>query len=150
MARLLDDIKKHVNTAVEASGYHLYGCELHGDKRKTLHVYIDRDGGVTAEDCATASKQISIQSAISMPMIREFLLEVSSPGLDRSLYEPKHYQSCIDKKISVKTKPNLDGRKHYKGYLKQANNTQICIEIEGQSFNLAYDDIERGKLIYED
>ena len=113
-------------------------------------IYIDKDGGITVEDCAGVSRMLD-------PLIEEsgifksaYVLEVSSPGLDRPLYKPGDYEKFAGSKARVMLKRPLDGkRRNFSGTLRGLDDG-ICVLLEtddGESFSLPLEDVHRANLV---
>lgn len=92
-----------------------------------LRVYIDKEGGVTIEDCETVSRVLEKKLDEKDPIEQAYILEVSSPGIDRPLKKPEHFQKYIGEVIDIKLYKPLDGKKEYQGELKQFDNGVITI-----------------------
>jgi len=81
------------------------------------------------------------------PLPGHYTLEVSSPGLDRTLTKPAHFQRFMGEDVKVKLRFPLDGRRNFRGELKAANDDQIEVEVDGQSFSLPLATIESARLV---
>lgn len=92
-----------------------------------LRVYIDKEGGVTIEDCEMVSRVLEKKLDEKDPIEQAYILEVSSPGIDRPLKKPEHFQKYIGEVIDIKLYKPLDGKKEYQGELKQFDNGVITI-----------------------
>lgn len=94
----------------------------------TIRVFIDKEGGVTHEDCVTVSREIEsiLDSEDFIPSA--YLLEVSSPGLERELYSLKDFERFAGKLAKVKTNTQIDGQKHFRGRIGGVENDEIAFE----------------------
>lgn len=92
-----------------------------------LRVYIDKDGGVTIEDCENVSRILEKKLDEADPIEQAYILEVSSPGIDRPLKKPEHFKKYIGEIIDIKLYKPLEGKKEYQGELKQFNDGVITI-----------------------
>ena len=136
--------------AVEALGLELWGCEMirHG-KQTELWVYVEgKSGNITLDECATASRQIASLLDVEDPIPGFYKLQVSSPGLDRILFKPHHYQSYLGSEVKIRTRVARDGRRNFKGVLTAADDTQISIDC-GQDgmVQLQFNQIEKAQLV---
>lgn len=113
-------IKKIIKDTIDTLGLYLYHVEQKGNN---ISVYIEKDSGVSAEDCQEAYEALILKLNAYLPEVRNLKLEVSSPGIERFLYKKKHYEEAIGKTISVKT----DTESYY-GILTSIS--QEAIEIE--------------------
>lgn len=135
--------------AVIALGYELLGIErLNQGKRGTLlRVFIDSDEGITLDDCERVSHQISGILEVEDPIAGKYILEVSSPGLDRPLFTLEHFSRFVGHKASVKLRRPLDTRRNFSGTLQRVENNKIFIVVDQTEFALPYEQVERAHLI---
>ena len=101
-----------------------------------LRLYIDKDGGVTIEDCENVSRAIN-------PVLDEtdfikdaYIFEVSSPGIDRLLSRPWHYEKVIGKEVTVKLFAPIDSKKELTGTLVSCDDESITIDSDGKEITL--------------
>lgn len=133
---------------VEATGFELVGVEfVRAGKHSTLRVYIDHPEGITVENCADVSLQVSAVLDVEDPISTEYNLEVSSPGMDRPLFKEAHYQLCIGEVIAVRLRMPMNDRRNFKGTLLSIDNGSLTIEVDGQEYVLAVANIEKGNLV---
>ncbi len=92
-----------------------------------LRVYIDKDGGVTIEDCEIVSRILEKKLDEADPIEQAYILEVSSPGIDRPLKKTEHFEKYIGEIIDIKLYKPIEGKKEYQGELKQFNDGVITI-----------------------
>jgi ribosome maturation factor RimP len=132
-------------------GYELVGVELvrRGAAGLLLRVYIDQPEGITLDDCAAVSHQLSGVLDVEDPIRERYLLEVSSPGMDRPLYTPAHYARFEGHKAKLKLAEPRDGRRNYTGVLRGSEGGMVRIEVEGQVFEVPFDHIESARLVPE-
>jgi ribosome maturation factor RimP len=118
-----------------------------------LRLFIDKPGGtVGVEECAIASHAVDKTLDVEDVIPHEYSLEVSSPGLDRPLKKPAHYERVKGQKVRVKTFAPLfePPRKNFNGVLSQVTADGITVEVEGAGpFILAFKDIARANLEFE-
>src|SRR5204862_3226140 len=116
---------------VEAMGFELVDAELVGGGRApTLRVYIDSPQGITVDDCADVSRQISAILDVEDPIAGSYTLEVSSPGLDRPLVTPDDFRKRIGETVKAKLRrPDLTGRRNFTGKLLEVQSEGIVLEM---------------------
>lgn len=144
--RQLADI---IEPAVEALGLEFWGCELirHG-KSSELWVYVESDKGVTVDQCASVSRQVSSVLDVEDPISGAYQLQVSSPGLDRVLFKPEQYMPYIGNKIKVKTRVMLADRRNFTGVLIAADEDKIILQCDqDDEIQLLYSQIEKAQVI---
>ena len=107
---------------MQENGYELYNCEFAKEGRDWfLRVYIDLAEGagyVSTEDCETVSRFLSEKMDETNPIEQNYYLEVSSPGMDRPLLRPEHYERYIGEEVEVKLYKGKDGTKRIEGVLE--------------------------------
>jgi len=143
------DFSKLFEPVVESMGYELVGVEFQGaGAHGTLRIYIDRDCGVSLDDCAAISHQISGILDVEEPIKEAYDLEVSSPGIDRPLFKLADFERFAGKTARIKLAVGLLGRKNFKGELQGvADSKLVTIEVDGEVFDLPYADIAKANLI---
>jgi ribosome maturation factor RimP len=114
-----------------------------------LRVYIDKYGGVTLDDCARISGEIEHPIDVQDIIEHEYVLEVSSPGLNRPLRKEKDYQKAMGKKVKIKMSFPLEGRRRFTGYLRNLADEYLHIEVDGKLFRLPRRNIIKANLVYD-
>ncbi len=117
--------------------------------RWVLRLYIEKEGGVTIDDCARVSGEIGDLIDVKDIISHEYVLEVSSPGLDRPLKKEKHFRDVIGMKIKVKMAAPVSERRNFAGLLKDFNEGNLILELDGGEVSLPWQDVERANLVYE-
>lgn len=118
--------------------------------RKVLRVYIDKPGGVTVGDCGSLSRELGTIFDVEDAVSGKYMLEVSSPGLDRPLIKPAHFEAAIGKKVKLKVYDAIDERRNFIGHIKAVSGDSVEIEdSEGQSFCIDIGNIDRARLEIE-
>ena len=117
--------------------------------RWVLRLYIDKEGGVTIDDCARVSGEIGDLIDVKDIISHEYVLEVSSPGLDRPLKKEKHFRDVIGLKVKVKMAAPVGERRNFTGLLKDFHEGNLILEVEGGEVSLPWRDVERANLVYE-
>lgn len=142
----IDALIKIIAPVVTGLGYEFWGCELLTSSSQKLRIYIDRNEGIDVEDCATVSRQVSAVLDVEDPISGEYVLEVSSPGIDRPLFYWEQYQRYIGERIKLRTKMPVAGRRNFAGRLTAVEENRICMLLEDQEVTLECDNISRAKL----
>jgi ribosome maturation factor RimP len=148
MSKLEQNLNEMLTAPVEALGYEYVGIEfIRAGKYSTLRVYIDSPNGISVDDCADVSHQVSAVLDVEDPITTNYNLEVSSPGMDRPLFTEAHYQVIVGEDVSVRLRLPQDGRRNFKGQLLTCDGGMITVEVDGQQFSLALNNIEKGNLV---
>jgi ribosome maturation factor RimP len=134
---------------VHALGFELVDLEFRSGGIGLLRVYIDRAEGVTVDDCAEVSNQISALLDVEDPIPGSFTLEVSSPGLDRRLRTAEHFARFIGREARVHTRLPVDGRKRFRGELKALDGDVVVMMVDGEEVRLPMDKIHSARLVPE-
>ncbi|NJN45847.1 MAG: ribosome maturation factor RimP [Candidatus Competibacteraceae bacterium] len=143
-------LKRVLTTVVEAMGYELVGVEFHPHQANALlRVYIDKDEGIKITDCQRVSEQISGTLDVENPIVGHYTLEVSSPGMDRPLFEADHFVRFAGHKARIQLSAPLDGRRNFTGRLRGMCDDNVVLESEGQELPIPLERIENARLVPE-
>jgi ribosome maturation factor RimP len=112
-----------------------------------LRIYIDREGGVSLEDCEKVSRQVSSVMDVEDPIDTEYTLEVSSPGMDRPLYTLAQYARYIGENINVRLRLARDGRRKFKGTILAVEGEEVRMAVEDKEYVLSLDAIDKANII---
>lgn len=148
MATLEQRLTELLDAPIVALGYELWGIEfIRAGKHSTLRVYIDHANGISVDDCAEVSHQVSALLDVEDPITTEYYLEVSSPGMDRPLLKPEHFARYIGQVATVTLRMAVNNRRKYKGTIKQVDGEMITLTIDGRDEILAFANIQQANLI---
>jgi ribosome maturation factor RimP len=132
-------------------GYELVGTELVSRAKAgtLLRIYIDQEAGITLHDCEAVSRQVSGVLDVENPIEENYDLEVSSPGLDRPLFNKEHFDRFADSKVSVRLRTKQAGRRRFEGILKGTQGDEVILVVDGEQIGLPLDQIEKARLVPE-
>ncbi|MCL4410619.1 MAG: ribosome maturation factor RimP [Gammaproteobacteria bacterium] len=134
--------------AVAAAGYELVGIEfVRAGKHSTLRVYIDHENGISVDDCADVSYQVSAVLDVEDPINTEYNLEVSSPGLDRPLFNSGHYERFIGEEASVQLTAAIMNRRNFKAQISAVEDDKVTFTIGEESFTVPVNAIKKANLV---
>ena len=126
---LVEQIAEIVKPIAEELNYDIYHIEYVKESGEYyLRIYIEKDGGVSLNDCEALSRRVSDVLDEKDPITDAYFLEVSSPGLNRTLFTNEHYTRFIGNEVLVKLAKAIEGTKTIKGILKENNETSITVE----------------------
>ena len=126
---LVEQIAEIVKPIAEELNYDNYHIEYVKESGEYyLRIYIEKDGGVSLNDCEALSRRVSDVLDEKDPITDAYFLEVSSPGLNRTLFTNEHYTRFIGSEVLVKLTKAIEGTKTIKGILKENNETSITVE----------------------
>jgi len=144
----IETLERLLTPAIESLGCQLWGIEYQPRGRHSrLCIYIDREDGVTVDDCARVSREVSALLDVADPISGSYTLEVSSPGLDRILFNREHYVESVGERIELTVTEPLEGQRHLKGRLKRLDDDQLVIDAEGSEYRLALSSIQKARIV---
>lgn len=134
---------------VETLGYELVLLEYSPHRGSSLvRLFIDKTGGVTLEDCEKVSREVASRLDVDDPIPQNYRLEVSSPGLDRPLVKPDHFEKFAGQVAKIQMLAPQAGRRKFQGVLRGLNNGHVVIETsDAGTVELALGQIERARLV---
>jgi ribosome maturation factor RimP len=129
-----------------ALGFELADLDAHLGRRGLLRIFIDRVGGVTLDDCERVSEQLGAWLDVEDPLPGSYVLEVSSPGFDRRLRTLEHFARFAGEPVKVELKDARDGRRRLSGQLKGTEGADVLIDVDGEVWRVALNDIAMARL----
>ena len=147
MQTALDNL---VKSTVEGLGYILWGYEYRPHSESALlRIFIESDDGISIEDCAKVSRQIGAVLDVENIIPVAYILEVSSPGMDRVLFTASQYQNYIGDTLKIRTRTPINERRNFKGSLIEASDTIVTIKVDNQEFKIPLESIDRARLVLD-
>jgi ribosome maturation factor RimP len=131
---------------IAALGFELADLDAHFGRRGLLRLYIDRQGGVTLDDCQRVSEQIGALLDVEDPLPGSYVLEVSSPGFDRRLRRLDHFERFRGENAKVELRDARDGRRKFTGRLAGLEGSDVLLEVDGELIRLPFGDIAVARL----
>jgi ribosome maturation factor RimP len=140
-----------IRSVVEPMGYECVGVEhdAGGGGGAVLRVYIDHDDGIGLDDCEAVSHQLSGALDVADPIAGNYDLEVSSPGLDRPLFELEHFRRFAGARVRIRLAEKLDGRRRFDGRIAGTDDESILLDMDGERIALPFRHIESARLVPE-
>ena len=150
----IDRIRQLAEPVAAELGLEVLDVELHGHApRQVLRIYLDSESDerpVTIGDCETVSRRMGDVLDAHEVLAGRYMLEVSSPGLDRPLKKPTHFARAVGKKVRVRLRREQQGTRNLNGRLESFDGGRLVIVAEdGKSWLVGLDDVERANLRYE-
>lgn len=140
-------IKEVIEKDIERLGCKVWGLELFGrHSNQTLRIYIDNKDGISVEDCEKVSKHVSKVLDTENDFSEKYMLEISSPGLDRKFFYKEQYQEFINESIRVTFFDN-DNKKTIKGNLQEVDDISIKLEIKEEIHEIPFSSIIQANLL---
>src|SRR5690606_7357681 len=143
-----DRLYDMLEPAVAALDFILWGVEfVRAGKHSTLRVYIDSDNGVTVDDCADVSYQVSAILDVEDPIQSEYYLEVSSPGMERPFFKVEQYALYIGEIAAVELTMAQQGTRKFKGAIAAVDGDYIVVSCDGEKFKIMPSAIRKAHLV---
>ena len=141
-----DKLHALLEPTVRAMGYQLWGLEYLTGKQSTLRIYIDAEAGIQVEDCAKVSEQVGALLDVEEPISGEYVLEVSSPGLDRRIFRLDQLPAYVGEAIEVKLRRPFEGRRKFSGVLRGVENEDLVVLVDDHEYLLPFGDVDRAQV----
>ena len=143
----IDYIKKVLEEDIKRLGCKVWGLELFGRRsNQTLRIYIDKNEGISVEDCEKVSKHVSKVLDTENDFSENYMLEVSSPGLDRKFFYNEQYKDYLNEPLKVTFFDNQN-KKTIQGWLEEVDKTSIKLEMKEGLVQIAFSSIIQANLI---
>ena len=140
------NLRQMFEPVLGAMGYELVGVEYTG-QGGMVRVYLDKQGGITLDDCQKVSYQLSGLLDVEDPIKGHYTLEVSSPGLDRPLFRAQDFDRFAGEQARIRLDVPLDGRRPSIGMLRGMRGGDVVIEVDGTEFEVPLSHIVRARLV---
>ena len=148
MASLEERLTEMLAPSVEDLGYELVGIEyIRAGQHSTLRVYIDQEDGILVDDCAAVSRQVSAIMDVEDPITNEYTLEVSSPGLERPLFNAAQYAAFIGEEVKVQLRMPIQNRRRWKGIISGVDGEIISIVVDAKTERFALSNIQKANIV---
>ena len=148
MATLEQNLHEMLQGAIEDMGCELWGVECQRTGRfMTVRIFIDKEGGVSVDDCADVSRQISAILDVEDPIADKYNLEVSSPGLDRPLFSLAQYGRYLGQDIAIHLRIPVMERRKWQGKLERLENDMVILNVDGQEQTFAFGNIQKANVV---
>jgi len=140
-----------IEATVESLGFELVRVTYGGGRKPTLQIMAERpDGTMGVEDCATLSREVSLLLDVEDPLQGEYLLEVSSPGIDRPLTRAKDFERWVGFDVKIEMNETINDRRRFRGKLVSFDGDNLSLKMDDGDVTLAYSDVSKAKLILTD
>jgi len=145
--KLLQEVRQVVEPILESQGFELVDLEYQRESQGwVLRIYLDRQGGVSLDDCAGISHEVGAVLEVKDLIPSAYILEVSSPGLTRPLKKPEDFNRFRNQMVKIKLYEPLDGRRNFKGTLLGLEGDRVRVEAEQQVYELPLQRIAKANL----
>ena len=147
-----ETIANTITPALTSLGYELVRVALIGGDVKTVQIMAERldRQNMTVDDCEKISQTVSALLDVADPFPGHWVLEVSSPGVDRPLVKLADYERFKGEEAKVELNIDIDGRKRFKGVLKGVQGSVVTMDFEGKEITFDFADVAKAKLTFKD
>ncbi|MBO7191709.1 MAG: ribosome maturation factor RimP [Elusimicrobiaceae bacterium] len=140
-------IEQTVAKALESEKVELVDLVIQNQgKKKLLQFFVDKVGGVTLDDCGALTDKIDAVLEMENLIDGAYILEVSSPGVQRVLKKPAHFKQFISQRVKIVLKVPLDGRGFFTGVIASADEKEFVLDDGTNQYHFAYDNIKKANL----
>lgn len=148
MASVQERLEQLLEPVIGSLGYELLLLEYSpSPKNAMLRLYIDAPAGITVEDCERVSREVAGVMDVEDPIRSAYRLEVSSPGLDRPLVKPAHFQRFVGQQAKVQLMAPLNGRRRFIGAIVSVDADVVRIETKEGIAEIPLAEIDRARLV---
>lgn len=138
-----------IRQVVEAEGLELVHVEYQPKgSAPVLRVYIDKPGGVNLSDCQGISRQLSVLLDVEDIIPTHYVLEVSSPGIERPLFKEADYKRFAGREVRLEVTEKIENRRNFKGYIRDLSNGWLRLDCDGKVYSIPFEKIKRANLVY--
>jgi ribosome maturation factor RimP len=141
-----DDVRALVTPLADEAGAHVYDVTFTGGK---LVVALNRDGGIDLETLTDVSRRLNLLLDEQEVVSGSYTLEVSSPGLERTLRTPEHFEGALGAEVTIRTKPEVEGERRIRGTVRGVDGDEVTVALEGggeRTVRVA--DVERARTVF--
>ncbi len=143
-----EELHALLEPAIEQMGYELTDLEVRlGTRDGVLRVFIDKADGIGLDDCEAVSRQVSAVLDVEDPIPGHYVLEVSSPGLDRRLTKAEHFRRFSGADVRIKLRMPLDGRRNFRGAIGAVDDETVEVNVDGVWHALPIAEIASARLV---
>jgi ribosome maturation factor RimP len=143
----MQEVRQVIEPILDSQGFELVDLEYQRESQGwVLRIYLDREGGVSLDDCAGVSHEVGAVLEVKDLIPSAYILEVSSPGLTRPLKKPEDFNKFQNQLVKIKLYEPLDGRKNFKGTLMGLEGDRVRVEVEQQVYELPLQRIAKANL----
>jgi ribosome maturation factor RimP len=139
-----------IEPVLEELGYELVELEYLSERGKwILRVYIDKPGGITIDDCAMVSGELGDLIDVKDIISHDYVLEISSPGLNRPLRKDKDFLRALGKKVRLRTSEANEGKRNFVGSLTDFKDGILYLKVDGDMVAIPFRNVKKANVVYE-
>jgi ribosome maturation factor RimP len=143
-----EQLNNLVNSVVTGLGFQVWGYEYRPHSESALlRIFIENEGGVSIDNCTQVSRQIGAALDVDDIIPVAYILEVSSPGIDRVLFTPEQYKNYIGEAVKVRTRSPIEGRRNFKGIIESVGENEVNVTVDNDTFVIPFNVVDRARLV---
>ena len=147
---VLKEIERLIEPILAEMGIDLVDMEYRsGQGRRVLTIYADRPTGINLDDCAMVSREIGNLLDVKELFQHHYVLEVSSPGLNRPLRREKDFLGAIGQRVKVKTTVPLEGRKNFSGVLQSFEKGKLQLKLDDTVVQISEEKVRKANVVFD-
>ncbi|AFJ43062.1 ribosome maturation factor RimP [Francisella orientalis] len=144
---LLDDLYEIVEPITADVGYILWGIEVVGAAKLTIRIFIDHENGVSVDDCQVVSKEVSAIFDVEDLISDKYVLEVSSPGMNRQIFNIVQAQALVGFNVKAVTITPVESQTKFKGVLERVEGNNVILKLDdGREVSFDFDELKKFRV----
>ncbi|MBY7734503.1 ribosome maturation factor RimP [Francisella philomiragia] len=144
---LLDDLYEIVEPITADLGYILWGIEVVGAGKLTIRIFIDHENGVSVDDCQVVSKEVSAIFDVEDPISDKYVLEVSSPGMNRQIFNIIQAQALVGFNVKAVTITPVESQTKFKGVLERVEGNNVILKLDDdREVSFDFDELKKFRV----
>ena len=147
MSRRTEQLKDMLAPAIEAMGFEFWGLEYLQGRGAILRIFIDHEDGISVDDCAAVSHQVSGVLDVEDPIPGEYNLEVSSPGMERPLFTLEQWARYTGEKAQVRLLAPVAGKRRFTAEIAGVEDEELLLKVEGEPLSVPFAQVDRANLV---
>jgi len=146
-----EEVGKIIERVAAREGLEMVHWEAVGPRNNfVLRIYIDKPGGVTHADCEAVSNQVGTLLDVADLIVNRYILEVSSPGIERGLFKRADYERFAGSRIKLRVSQPIDGQRNFRGKLLGLSGDSVSLDADGKGqIEIPYADVVKANIEYE-
>ena len=144
----LQELQAILTPVVEAMEFQCWGIEFISQGRHSvLRVFIEHEQGIGVDDCEKVSRQLSAVLDVEDPIAGEYMLEVSSPGMDRPLFTLEQFAAYVGRQVKIKTRVAIEERRNFQGALRGVEDQDVVVQVDQYEYLIPIDSIDKATVV---
>lgn len=146
-----EELQAIIEPVADAMGFEIVRISFGGGRRPILQIMAERpDGTMTVEDCTRLSREVSVVLDVENPVPGEYMLEVSSPGIDRPLTRLKDFERYVGFDAKLELYEPVNGQRRWRGVLAGVENDRVALADQNEKYLFGFSEIRKAKLLMTD